>query len=76
MKRKTAAWLGAGLFGGLMLSIAGVLYAQLNNLLFPGLALVGGMFVLCMGLLWLSEKEDTAEAEEGSLAKKRQRARS
>ncbi|SDC77634.1 hypothetical protein SAMN02799630_01454 [Paenibacillus sp. UNCCL117] len=72
MKRKTAAWAGVGLFGVLMVAIAGVLYTQMNQLLFPGLALIGGMFVVCMGLLWVSEYEDAPEKDNAGVVKRRQ----
>ncbi|MGG2199457.1 MULTISPECIES: hypothetical protein [Paenibacillus] len=64
MKRQTAQRIGLGLFAGLLVSIAGVLYVQVQGLLMPGLVLVGGMFLLCMGLLWVSEAEDDAKAAE------------
>ncbi|WP_159887683.1 hypothetical protein [Paenibacillus puerhi] len=72
MTRNMASWVSVGLFGGLMLSIAGVLYTQMNDLFFPGIILILGMFVVCMGLLWISEVEDGPE-KEGMRNKDRQR---
>lgn len=68
MKRKTVKWLGRSLYCCLLVFIAALIYVEVKNELLWGIALLCGMFVICMGLLWISEKDDEWAKENSNAA--------
>lgn len=60
MTKKTARNTGFALYGCLMMCIPAVIYLEMHNYLWTGVALIGLMFAMAMGLLWVSEVEDQA----------------
>ncbi|OXM84362.1 hypothetical protein [Paenibacillus rigui] len=73
MKRSLAKRVGFLLYSCLMLSIPAVIYLEIHGYVILGIALVCIMFGLSMGLLWVSEAEDSRDKEAEGKQRLRQR---